>query len=76
MAFIKQLCQEMAGDPRILTFTEIGKAAAKGALAGQKVNNALAGAVIGVSIIATERAWQISKELVNDLKHSKALKNS
>lgn len=74
MSFIKDLCRDMAQDSRILTFSDIGSAAAKGALAGQKVNNPLAGAVIGVSIIASKRAVQISNELMHELKTRKPLK--
>lgn len=61
----------MAQDPRILTFSDIGTAAVKGAMAGQKVNNPLAGAVISVSIVASERALQISEDLMQELKAHK-----
>lgn len=71
MTFIKDLCHDMAQDPRILTFSDIGVAAAKGAIAGQKVNSPLAGAVISVSIVAGERAVQISKDLMQELKAHK-----
>jgi len=65
---LEQLCQNMARDPDIMTFSDLAKAAAQGAIAGQKLNlpgGALTGAVMGVSVEATKRVVRISDRIIN-----------
>lgn len=71
MPDIAQLCRQMAQEPKILSFSEIAKAAADGALIGQKVNNPLIGAVLGVSLQAGHRAVAMTEELLAQLQDTK-----
>lgn len=66
MRIVKHLCQEVANTPHVLTFPEIFQAAAKGVAAGRNVNPALS-ALMGVSIVAGERAALLSKLMLHDM---------
>lgn len=63
---LKELCREMARDPDIMTFSDIAKAAANGAVAGHKAQipgGALSGAILGVSFEASKRVVIITRKI-------------
>lgn len=60
---IQELCREMSLDKNILTFSEIGKALAEGALLGRKYGDPVSGAVINLSLLAAQRAIKEFSEL-------------
>ena len=64
---LKTLCQDMAANPNILTFSELGQAAMRGAILGKKVHQPLIGAVLGVSLLAGDRAVSMTKGLIAEL---------
>lgn len=67
---IKELCQAMAANPHVMTFSDIAKAAGKGAAVVQKSSQPYAplfGAILGVSLEASNRALLMSKELLEEL---------
>ena len=64
MMFVADLCRDMANS-KALTFSELGNAAARGAIAGQKVGNPLAGAMLGMSMVALNRAEEIAEDLID-----------
>lgn len=66
---LKQLCQEMAKNPHIMTKDDFVRAAALG-VCGNKLNDPLLGAVLGVSIEASRRAGLLARELLQKLPHS------
>lgn len=69
---INELCQHTANNKHIMTFSDIGVALAKGAVAGQKTGNpdgALLGAVLNLSLEAGKRAVLISKDMAKELKN-------
>ncbi len=65
MGFFKNLCKDIVAIPKILTFSDIAKAASVGASSWQNTpGGAWVGAVLGVSIEASKRALEISNGLM------------
>lgn len=62
---VKTICQQMARDDRIMTFSDMAHAAATGAAASK--NNPVIGAVLGVSLEASKRAIHITEDLIRDI---------
>lgn len=67
MQKFKQVCREMAADQRILTFSQLAKAATEGALVGQKINSPVIGAVLGMSLQAGKQAVYITQDLLDQI---------
>lgn len=59
--------QQNQDKQEILTFTQIGRAVAKGVLIGDKFNNPLIGAVLSVSLEASKCAGHITERLMKEL---------
>ncbi|HSX19932.1 MAG TPA: hypothetical protein VLG38_02260 [Gammaproteobacteria bacterium] len=72
MEAIKKICRNMAANPNphILTFSQLGNAAARGAILGNKVNNALAGAVLSIALKAAESAVKTTEDLIKEIVHA------
>lgn len=73
MPFINELCQAMANNPNVLTFSEIATALAQGAAVGQKSNmpgGAVIGASASLSLAAGKKVIALSKSLLEDLEQS------
>ncbi len=65
MNVFKKLCRDIAAIPKILTFSDIAKAAASGASSWQNTpGGAWVGAILGVSVEASKRALEISSDLI------------
>lgn len=66
MGAFKKLCRDIAAIPKILTFSDIAKAAANGASSWQNSpGSAWVGAILGVSMEASKRALEISTDLMS-----------
>lgn len=74
MTVLKQACVDIANNPHVMTFSDIATAASKGAILGAKVNNALTGAVLGVTLEASKRALLMSEEMLRYLDQEKTVK--
>lgn len=66
MDFIEQLCKEMAKNPHIMSFSDIGKAVTTGAIAGKKTGQP-GGVVIGASLGLSLEASKRVVAMVDDL---------
>ena len=69
MDFFEQLCQEMAKNPHVLTFGDIGVALGRGALVGQQLKipgGIVLGAVAGLSLEALQRVENITEDLIKE----------
>lgn len=76
MTVFKQACKDLANNPHVMTFSDIASAASNGAVLGAKVNNALAGAVLGVTLEASKRALLMSEEMLRQLQQEKSVKHN
>lgn len=66
MGLFKNLCRDIAAIPKILTFSDIAKAASNGASCWQNTpGGAWVGAILGVSVEASKRALEISTGLMS-----------
>lgn len=64
MTTVRNLCQYMASDQRIMTFSDLAHAAANGVAASR--DNPVFGALLGVSLEAGKRAVQMTRDLMRD----------
>jgi hypothetical protein len=65
MGVFKNFCRDVAAIPKILTFSDIAKAASSGAASWQNTpGGAWVGAILGVSIEASKRALEVSNNLM------------
>jgi hypothetical protein len=66
MGVFKNFCRDVAAIPKILTFSDIAKAASSGAASWQNTpGGAWVGAILGVSIEASKRALEVSTGLMS-----------
>lgn len=66
MGLFKNLCRDIAAIPKILTFSDIAKAASNGASSWQNTpGGAWVGAILGVSMEASKRALEVSTSLMS-----------
>lgn len=66
MGIFKNLCRDIAAIPKVLTFSDIATAASNGASSWQNTpGGAWVGAILGVSIEASKRTFEISTDLMS-----------
>ncbi len=73
-----EICRDMAEQKPALTFSELATAAAEGVIAGHKAagaNGALVGAMLSMSVAASQRALQLSEEMLHTLQYRNAPRN-
>lgn len=65
MGLFKDICRDVAALPKILTFSDIAKAASNGASCWQNTpGGAWVGAILGVTMEASKRVQQVSHDLM------------
>jgi hypothetical protein len=69
MNTLEKICQEVAKNPHVLTFSELGEAIVEGAIAGHKSKvsgGVLTGAMLAVSLKAGERVVLLAEDLMQN----------
>lgn len=67
MGLFKNLCRDIASVPKVLTFSDIAKAASNGAASWQNTpGGAWVGAILGISMEASKRALEVSTNLMSN----------
>ena len=74
METLEKICQEVALNPHVLTFSDISQDLLKGAIAGHKSKipgGAVTGAVLALSLEAGERVVLITEDLLDEKRNKK-----